>query len=271
MYMRTCSKPLDVAASLVWLVMGVVLMAAASTCAGSEETFPVLQIGTRMYTNVTVTTKAKNYIFIVHAGGMNNIKTAELPADVREKLGYGEAERAKAATNGTIGWAKAEVAKLQTPQIKDMTQKLNASLHGRKQPGLALSALLPWKLLIVVMAVALGFYLFQCYCFMLICQKTGNPPGVLVWIPVLQIFPLLRAAGMSGWWFVGFLVPVVSLVASVLWAVNISKARGKSGWVALFVILPVTYPFAILYLAFSGGGATEEDEAEPQVMTLQPV
>src|SRR5207249_4676934 len=51
-------------------------------------------------------------------------------------------------------------------------------------------------------------YLFACYCAMLVCKKVGQEPGVLVWIPILQVFPMLRAAGMSGWWFVALLLPV---------------------------------------------------------------
>ena len=34
-----------------------------------EQTFDMLQIGTRTYKNVTVTTKAKDYIFILHSAG----------------------------------------------------------------------------------------------------------------------------------------------------------------------------------------------------------
>ena len=74
---------------------------------------------------------------------------------------------------------------------------------------------------------------------------------------------------MSGWWFLAYLLPFLNLVAFILWSVNITKARGKSGWVILFLILPPTYFFAILYLAFSSGVSAEDEEAEPEVMTLQ--
>jgi uncharacterized membrane protein YhaH (DUF805 family) len=105
---------------------------------------------------------------------------------------------------------------------------------------------------------------------MLICQKTGNPPGVLVWLPVLQLFPLLRAAGMSGWWFLAYFVPVLNMVAGILWCFTIAKARGKSAWVGLFLLLPVTNLFAFLYLAFSNGATAKEDEEpETRIMTLE--
>jgi hypothetical protein len=103
-------------------------------------------------------------------------------------------------------------------------------------------------------------YLFFCYCSMLICKKTGQEPGVLVWIPIIQTFPLLKAAGMSAWWFL--LVPV----ATICWCVKICRARGKSSWLGLFLLLPVTNVFTYLYLAFADGG--NEKEATPERITF---
>ena len=82
------------------------------------------------------------------------------------------------------------------------------------------------KLILAVLGVLLLLYLFHCYCCMLICRKTGKPPGVLVWLPVLQLFPLLRAAGMSAWWFLACFVPVLNLVpADSLAAEDCQSAR----------------------------------------------
>ena len=56
----------------------------------------------------------------------------------------------------------------------------------------------------------------------------------------------------------------------VLWCFNIAKARGKSVWVGVLLLLPITSLFAFLYLAFSDGLADgKDDEAEPNVITLQ--
>ena len=125
------------------------------------------------------------------------------------------------------------------------------------------------KALWVGVGMVLLFYLFHCYCCMLICRKAGHPPGLLVWLPGLQLIPLLRAAGMSAWWFLAFFVPLLNLVPSILWPFNIAKTRGKSVWVAIMLLLPITSIFAFLYLAFSNGAAAEEDEgSESKVMSL---
>jgi hypothetical protein len=96
-------------------------------------------------------------------------------------------------------------------------------------------------------------YFFTCYCCHLICFKAKSPSSFLVWVPVLQLLPLLRAANMSGWWFLAFFVPGLNIVALVLWSLNIVKARGKHIAWAILLILPVTNLLAFLYLAFSSG------------------
>ena len=87
--------------------------------------------GHELYTNVTVTTKAKNYIFILHAGGMTSLKVAELPPDLQQKLGYAAATAPKGPTNTAAVWAKKEIAKIDVPQIKDLGKQLEQKWRGQ--------------------------------------------------------------------------------------------------------------------------------------------
>src|ERR1700681_4268897 len=73
---------------LVWLLFAF-LVAGYATAGAADETFNVLQVGTRMYTNVTVTTKSKTYVFILHSAGMTTIQVQDLPPEIQQKLGYG--------------------------------------------------------------------------------------------------------------------------------------------------------------------------------------
>ena len=226
------------------------------------DKFDLLQIGTQTYTNVTVTTKAKDYIFLVHDGGMISIKTTELNLGLKKKLGYVPTDT---PTNAATVWAKQELAKINVAPLAQLKQK-----HERKLPwGLSMQKLLASKALYFVGATAFVVYLFHCYCCMLICQKTGKPASLLVWLPVVQLFPLLRAAGMSGWWFLAYFVPLVNIVAHVLWCLNIAKARGKTVLVGVLLLLPVTGLFAFLYLAFSGGQPAQEKRQRQRALTFQ--
>ena len=257
------------AGRLIWLALALWLIWAFGAGAAEEQTFALLKTKTETYTNATVTTKAKTYIFILHAGGMNNIKVADLPADVQEKLGYGMAKKARLGTNSAVVWARTEVVKLAPPRMQEEGKKLAQIWQKNKLTYSSLSALVRSKQALTVFGILLLVYLFHCYCCMLICRKTGLEPGILVWLPVVQLFPLIRAAGMSPWWFVAYLVPLLNLVAQVLWSLNIAKARGKSIWVGVLLMVPIAGFFAFLYLAFSEGASPRNDAHEPKVMSLQ--
>jgi hypothetical protein len=265
-----------VASWLLWLAMAALLLRPFGAVGATEETFDVIQIGTHAYTNVTVTTKAKNYIFIVHAAGMASLKVAELPPDVRKQLGYADPSAPKGGTNTAAVWMKKGIAKLDAPQIKDFRNQVEQNWRNQSSPKLAAMGLigpkLNWTVLGIVLLICVSIYVFCSYCCMLICRKAGHPPGFLVWLPLLKQLPMLRAAGMSWWWLAAYLVPLLNLVPAVLWCFKIAKARGKSLWIGVLLLLPLTNLFAFLYLAFSDGAANGGDERpEPKVMSLQTV
>jgi hypothetical protein len=264
------------ASRLLWLAMAALLMRPLGAVGATEESFDVIQIGTRAYTNVTVTTKAKNYIFIVHAAGMASLKVAELPPDVRKRLGYADPSAPKVATNNAAVWFKKVIAKLDVPRIKDFRNQIEQNWRDQSTPKLAAMGLigpkLNWTALAIVLLLYVSLYLFFSYCCKLICRKAGHPPGFLVWLPLLKFLPMLRAAGMSRWWLVAYFVPLLNLVPLILWPFKIAKARGKSVLTGVLLLLPVTNLFAFLYLAFSDSASDGDDEGPaPKVMSLQTV
>jgi len=245
---------------MAWLLLAAALVQPAYGGRLVEETFPVLKTRTGTYTNVTVTTHADSYIFILHSTGMTSIKIQDLPVDVRRELGYPTPDApTPAATDSTAsvsaretpGAAPAAVASPQA-QVKELRARLLRSMAAAKINS---------EVIMTILVVGLLFFVFHCYCCSLICAKAGSPGGLLVWLPLFQIIALLRAAGMSGLWFFAFFIPVLNVVASILWAINITKARGKELWVALLLILPVTNLFAFLYLAFSSSAPSEDAPA----------
>jgi hypothetical protein len=236
----------------------------------TEETFNMLQIGSQTFQNVTVTTKSKNYIFILHSGGMTNIKVSDMPDDLREKLGYAVAPPPKVETNSASAWAKKAVAKMETPQVKQVQSQLLRAWETGPVSKIQFPPMTP-RLIVAAAGLVLALYFLHCYCLMLICRKTGNEPGVLVWLPVLQLFPMLRAASMSSWWFIAFFIPVLNLVGHVLWCVKIVEARSKTIPLLILLLLPVTSFFAVLYLAFSEGRSApvKKEVRRVEIMTLE--
>ena len=260
----------SLAVRLFCLILGVAVVCPIGALAKTEQTFDMLQIGTHRYTNVTVTANTKTYVFLMHAGGILNLKVIDLPQDVRDKLGYTSTPTEGTTKSGdAAAWLKKSAAKIELPALKQFEQKLT---QNGVTPGSKIH--LEKNQLYVILALAVVFYLGFCHCCSLICKKTGQEPGVLIWLPILQIFPLLRAAGMSGLWFLAYCVPVLNIIAQLVWAVKISRARGKTGWVAFFLILPLTSFFAFLYLAFSEGEAKgparkqKARESRPKLVAL---
>jgi hypothetical protein len=118
------------------------------------------------------------------------------------------------------------------------------------------------KIICIVLGGVAGLYIFASICFWLICRKTHIAPGPLVWVPILQLIPLLRAANMPRVWFFAYFVPVLNIVALILWCIKIVRTRGKSPWVAFLLVLPVINFFAFLYLAFSRSAPVQIERHE---------
>jgi hypothetical protein len=237
--------------------------------AALEQTFSALQVGTTTYRNVTITTKTKDYIFLIHSRGMANFKIRDLPSDLRTKLGYEDPAAPRVKNSAPAAWAKQTLSKMDVPQVHQIENRLVSWWRpGHLETKLPFPPLSPNALLIAAAAL-LALYFFHSYCCMLICIKAGSKPGALVWLPLLQLVPLLKAAAMSPWWLLGFLVPGLNLIAQILWCIRITRARGKAPIVALFLIFPLSSPFAALYLAFSGAGAAKRARPRFEIMTLE--
>src|SRR2546428_8893998 len=124
-FMNTMNIYHNIMGGLRWLALAALLAQSSVARAADEEKMSVLQAGTHTYTNVTITTKAKNYILIVHSTGMATIKAADLPADLRDKLGYTAAEE---AAQGKVGaatrWAKHQMAAFSAADLQAVAQLL---------------------------------------------------------------------------------------------------------------------------------------------------
>src|ERR1700744_5738280 len=89
----------------------------------SDPKFPVLQTRTGAYTNVTVTKRTKEWIFILHSQGVCNIKASDLSTEARIALGYDappakEGEEKVVAENPSNKPPIAEIAKSKITELK---------------------------------------------------------------------------------------------------------------------------------------------------------
>ncbi len=226
------------------------LLIAPRDCVAADQMFDLIQTGTALYSNVTVTTKSKDYIVIQHASGLTSLKVAELPSEIHEALGYGPTKGSKKNSPTITAKAKAMAGAIPTEQIEKAWSK-----HAPAgTPALKLTS----TIIITILGVVAALYLFFCHCASLICRKAGKPGGVMVWIPILQYIPLLRAAKMSPLWVLAMFVPLLNIIVHIMWSFRIAGVRGQGLFTAIFLILP-TYPLAFMYLAFAGGSSPDEN------------
>lgn len=232
---------------LLLLVLLTVFRAGAA-----EVRLPELKTSRGTFTNVIVASRTENDIYIRTERFVGNIRITEIEDDAALiALGL----KAAPGKDGTETGAGRSGTNAIFSRIMGTNQPLEALM---KSPLWAETEKLreiqwSWNLIGMIAGVFLALYLFTSFCMKLICVKAGHTPGALIWVPILQMLPMFKAAGMSGWWLLGIFVPILNLVAWIMWAFKITQARGKSVVVAIALLLPFLSFFAFLYLAFSKG------------------
>lgn len=212
--------------------------------ASTNDTFDTLRVGSIAYSNVQIRGRTGTDVYFRHSRGFANVKVDELPPEVQLLLGYEPEPERRGPIVLDLGRLKAD------PRIQAIREQWAQRLEG------SVLKLDPMQLAGVVLAGVMVFLFFS-YCSLLICRNAGSKPGFWVWVPVLQLLPLLRAARMSGWWFLAFFLPVLNIAATLVWGLKIAEACGKPALVGVLFLVPGVNLAAMLYLAFSAAPLRE--------------
>lgn len=215
----------------------------------SDETFETLPVGTNLFSKVSVLNKTRTDLFIRHSKGTTNIKVKDLDQVTQLKLGY-QVEQPRPTKMEQV----LEATSINQLESNPRVQELEAMVAG--QAAEALERLDEQTAYAVAGGLVLLYLLFSFFC-RLICIKTGNPPSPLIWIPFFKQIPLLKAAGMSGWWILANFVPPLLLVVYIIWSFKIVHSRAKHVIFGVMLLLPVINVLAFFYLALSGDGTVK--------------
>ena len=101
-----------------------------------------------------------------------------------------------------------------------------------------------WFLSIIV-------YIWIALCVQMIAKKTDTPNEWLAWIPIANLYLLCKIAGRSGWWTIGFFVPLLNVILIILWWWTVAEKRNKPGWLGMLMFIPVVNIIVISFLALS--------------------
>lgn len=224
--------------------------------------FPLVEIDSRWYTNATLVPGARD-VFISHIGGLKTVKVTALSEELREQLGY---PTQKSKTNTVANWTKSQVSRFHPPEFATIERAVRKSMPLHKPDG-AINK----PLIYALSSVAAALFILFSLCCKEICIKSGSRASLLVWIPVFQILPLLRAAKMPPLWFFAAIIPGIGLVAYAIWCFKIAAVHKKGPALAVSLLLPFTSPFAFLYLAFGEYAPQPKPakERRSEMMTLE--
>ncbi len=91
----------------------------------------------------------------------------------------------------------------------------------------------------VLIVVWLALVVFGVLTGWLLYTKAGQP-GWAIFIPIYNIYCLLKIAGKPGWWLLLLLVPLVNFVVAILIPFGVAKNFGQS----------TAFGFGLLFLGF---------------------
>jgi hypothetical protein len=135
--------------------------------------------------------------------------------------------------------------------------------------------------LVVFLVITTALQLLFCTTLEVIADKQEIPAPWLAWVPLLQIYPMVKAGngsvaqlvvlilslfavGIAGALLAPVLSPLVAVALVLGWGVwasvyfgrlmwNTAVNRGVSGWLGVLVFVPLVGFFAYLYIAFHDG------------------
>ena len=111
----------------------------------------------------------------------------------------------------------------------------------------------------VFLLLIAGIYVYFSLCLYLIAKKLNVQAPWTAWIPIVNIWTLLQAAGKPCWWVLLFFIPFVSIfVVAYVW-MCIVENLGRNKWLGILMLIPIVNLVYIGVLAFS----KEEQHDDP--------
>ena len=86
----------------------------------------------------------------------------------------------------------------------------------------------PIIMMLVMGVVFLAVHLFMSFCMKKVCEKVGKDPGIMIWIPIVQLLPIMEVAGMQTWMIVLAILPIANIVFAIMLILGLAKARNKN-------------------------------------------
>ncbi len=122
----------------------------------------------------------------------------------------------------------------------------------------------------IIACVSLVSYIYMGLCLSTIGKKLGVENGWMAWVPIANIIYLFKLAGLSLWFALAMLVPMVNIGVMVYAFMKIAERRGFQSWLGLLMLVPVANFILPAYLAW---GKSDSDKSGTTTVSApaQPV
>jgi hypothetical protein len=104
---------------------------------------------------------------------------------------------------------------------------------------------------IFMLLLYLALYVFQSYCIYRMAVKLNVPAPWMAWVPILNLYTMVKTAGLEGWTVILFLIPLVNIIFVVVLLFKIPPRLGKDAVWGLGLLVPVLNLFLLWKLAHS--------------------
>lgn len=135
------------------------------------------------------------------------------------------------------------------PTAPPVAPPMPNNMPGAAAPGALVAMIAAFGMVMVLIAIA--FYIYYSLCLFLIAKKLAVPAPWTAWIPIVQAWTFVMAAGKPGWMVILFLVPIVNLFLGIYLWMCVTENLGKNKWLGLLILVPVVGLIYPGWLAFS--------------------
>lgn len=104
---------------------------------------------------------------------------------------------------------------------------------------------------IVIAVITIALYIYMGVVLSKLAKQLNFPKPWWAWVPLLNLYLMVKLADLPGWTVILMLIPFVSIFFPVYLFAKIGEKRGFHPWLGAAVILPVVGIFVPAYLAYA--------------------
>ena len=101
-------------------------------------------------------------------------------------------------------------------------------------------------LIVGFLVVGLILYIYTSLAVMKIAKRNKTENAWMAWVPILNIYLIVKMAKLPGWWFLAVLALFVPFIGGVAFAAagaywwwKICESLKKPGWMSLLMLIPI--------------------------------